>query len=39
MIKFLFRRILLTLPTFAALMFVTVDAVMPLYATRWWLMW
>jgi hypothetical protein len=23
----------------AALMFVTVDAVIPLYATRWWLMW
>jgi hypothetical protein len=23
----------------AALMFVTVDAVLPLYATRWWLMW
>jgi hypothetical protein len=23
----------------AALMFVTVDAVIPMYATRWWLMW
>jgi hypothetical protein len=30
---------LIFLAASAALMFVTVDAVMPLYATRWWLMW
>jgi D-alanyl-lipoteichoic acid acyltransferase DltB (MBOAT superfamily) len=30
---------LLFLVASSALMFVTVDAVLPLYATRWWLMW